>query len=45
MQFAYAACHSSYICNLTAIANISQVKNVATVSEDFVSETLCEEKY
>ena len=34
MQFAYAAFQSSYMHNLTEIANISQIKNVSTVSGD-----------
>jgi hypothetical protein len=34
MQFAYAAFQSSYIHNLTEIANISQIKNVSTVTGD-----------
>jgi hypothetical protein len=34
LQFVYAAFHSSCIRNLTERANISQVKNVSTVSGD-----------
>lgn len=34
MQFAYAAFHNSCIRKLTEMANISQVKNVSTVSGD-----------
>jgi hypothetical protein len=34
MQFVYAAFQNSCIRKLTEMANISQVKNVSTVSED-----------